>query len=499
MPTTHYQIKHGGYVVRYGGKSITNLIGTIVVTIVNQSDYVQFQSTTYTVRSRTDVVIPVTYLDGADMTCISSSQGTVTANGILLHVVTDDITVIVTNAKAKVTLNNLFPSGVASITPLSQYVPFNSTATATIEYVSGHTADGVSVSVGTVSNNTWSISVGSLSVNASITERIMRITASTTLPYITIGSIPSNITYGGAVDIPITYKNSSDYHCVTSNYGTVDASGIHVASVTDDLSINVTPVKAQVKISNTTGGTVTSVVPMVQYIALNSSAVFTLTYASGKSEADIRLVGDGTISGTTLTVPANDWINDIEVQINVLDSITIGGIKYKVVQIGDQYWMAEYLRYPTTDSIIYPTDSEGRTYGRYYSVTDIRSTLPNMLKAVGLGEWHVPSIAETNKMLAFVSSDSGVAQSRIATVLFKNSEYSSSDDRYGLALARNGFYNSSWNNVNEYSLLGEDTPTGSYANRLTLFASTWGNPAAQGDCGSGYKNIRMGIRLVRDV
>jgi hypothetical protein len=122
-----------------------------------------------------------------------------------------------------------------------------------------------------------------------------------------------------------------------------------------------------------------------------------------------------------------------------------------------------------------------------------------MLQAVGLGEWHVPSIVETNKMLAFVSSDSGVDQSRIATVLFKNSEYSNSDDRYGLALARNGFYNSSWHDVNNYSLLGEDTPTGAYANRLTLFASTWGNPAAQGDCGSSYKNIRMGIRLIRDV
>jgi uncharacterized protein (TIGR02145 family) len=340
------------------------------------------------------------------------------------------LAITITDTKVLVTATNQFTAGITSISPASQFVPINTTATITLQYASGYSANDVKASVGSVNGTIWSIPVANAPISATIAEES----------------------------------------------------------------------KVLVEVDNQFSEGIASLVPLSQYVNVNSIATVNVQYNSGYSDADVE-VSIGSISGNTWSIPVTSSPVTATISTHApepLTSITIAGRTYPVVQIGSQYWMADNLRYLTADSM-YHTNGDTDKYGRYYSVNDIRTTIPALLANEGLSEWHVPSINEMNQLINFVGSDTGYGTSGVAKALFKTSEFSSSDDRYGFGLVRNGFYNNRWFDVDNYALLGEETPNNNYANRITLFATSSGNPAAQGDCGAAYSGIRMGVRLVRNI
>ena len=156
--------------VRCGAHGIARTAGSVTVTVQNQSTNASFASTSFQATPNSTINIPLTYLNGADSSCIAVTAGTLTANGLELNVGVIDVSVTVTDTKIKVSVDNQFTAGIEAITPESQFVAPNTIATATIQYASGYSASDVIVSHGYVSGNTWSIPVGTVPYTASITE-----------------------------------------------------------------------------------------------------------------------------------------------------------------------------------------------------------------------------------------------------------------------------------------------------------------------------------------
>lgn len=170
MAVRHFVIKHGGHRIKFGGHCISTTTGSVSITVNNRSTNASFSQSTYFAPVNSTLTIPITYVDGADETCISSTSGTVTSAGIQLTVGVADTTITVSDTKVKVAVSNQFTTGIASLTPSTQFVAFNSTASVAIQYNSGYSASDVEVSVGQVSGNTWSIPVTTTPVTANITE-----------------------------------------------------------------------------------------------------------------------------------------------------------------------------------------------------------------------------------------------------------------------------------------------------------------------------------------
>jgi uncharacterized protein (TIGR02145 family) len=156
--------------VRCGTHGIARTAGSVTVTVQNQSTNASFASTSFQATPNSTINIPLTYLNGADSSCIGVTAGTLTANGLELNVGVIDVSVTVTDTKIKVSVDNQFTAGIEAITPESQFVAPNTIATATIQYTPGYSASDVIVSHGYVSGNTWSIPVGTVPYTASITE-----------------------------------------------------------------------------------------------------------------------------------------------------------------------------------------------------------------------------------------------------------------------------------------------------------------------------------------
>lgn len=430
MAVRHFVITHGNNRARVGGHRLARTAGVVSIAIHNQSTNATFASSVIYAQPNSTASIPITFLNGADASCISVTSGTVVSANLEVAVGLSDLTITIADTKVLVTATNQFTAGITSISPTSQFVPINTAATISLQYAGGYSANDVKVSAGSVNGTIWSIPVETSPVSATIVEES----------------------------------------------------------------------KVLVEVDNQFAEGVASLSPLSQYVYINSVATVNVQFNSGYSAADVK-VSAGSISGTTWSIPVTSGPVTATISTNgpePLASITIAGRTYPVVQIGSQYWMADNLRYLTADSMYY-TNGDTDKYGRYYSVNDIRTTIPALLASEGLSEWHVPSIDEMNQLINFVGSDTGYGKSGVAKALFKTSEFSQSDDRYGFGLVRNGFYNNRWLDVDNYALLGEETPGNNYANRITLFASTSGNPAAQGDCGSAYSGIRMGVRLVRNI
>ncbi|GBU22220.1 hypothetical protein R80B4_02126 [Fibrobacteres bacterium R8-0-B4] len=70
------------------------------------------------------------------------------------------------------------------------------------------------------------------------------------------------------------------------------------------------------------------------------------------------------------------------------------GQTYKTVNIGNQMWMAENIRFKVAGSWCY---SDCRKYGRWYNL--------NMAKAVCPKGWHLPSRDEWAELVTFVGSE----------------------------------------------------------------------------------------------
>lgn len=65
------------------------------------------------------------------------------------------------------------------------------------------------------------------------------------------------------------------------------------------------------------------------------------------------------------------------------------GEQYAFVQIGQQIWMAENLRYKSSRSLINP-DNPSSKYGRLYTGTEVQKLCPD--------GWHLPSDSEWNEL-----------------------------------------------------------------------------------------------------
>jgi hypothetical protein len=123
----------------------------VKVTIINNSDLVNVVSTKFADANST-VAIPLTFLDGADDTCIAASIGSVSGNMLLLPVQTSNVTVTLTGTKIRVSADNHVPYHITSITPQVQYVTPGQSAQFTLSYAEGYDPSDLHASVGTISN-----------------------------------------------------------------------------------------------------------------------------------------------------------------------------------------------------------------------------------------------------------------------------------------------------------------------------------------------------------
>lgn len=177
-------------------------------------------------------------------------------------------------------------------------------------------------------------------------------------------------------------------------------------------------------------------------------------------------------------------------------TVTIDGVVYPTVTIGNQEWLAEDLRCViSSDTYIW----EGHTnYGYYYSAPELHTGINALLESSGLTGWHVPTQADMTELLTFIKNDKGYSSlGDVYQNVFLTSETSRSDDCYGLGLTLCGSWDgrSSYNRVTDagsYCNLGEDSGTDSYPDRVYI--------SAAGHYGNGSEAItrKYCVRLVKN-
>lgn len=152
---------------------------TVTVSITNNTSGLVTTSSTHTLPSG-DVTIPLTFNDGSDPSCVSSSRGTVTSAGVVITGLTSNTTITLTSTKAQVNVVNGFSDGIDSISPTRQYAAPGTDATFTITYKSGYSDSNVTTNAGTISGSTLTVSVPSGSTST-ITATLSEKSATTTV------------------------------------------------------------------------------------------------------------------------------------------------------------------------------------------------------------------------------------------------------------------------------------------------------------------------------
>jgi uncharacterized protein (TIGR02145 family) len=116
----------------------------------------------------------------------------------------------------------------------------------------------------------------------------------------------------------------------------------------------------------------------------------------------------GAVTGNTKTISVATVGNmKVTAVFEKLPALTIGGKNYRIVQIGNQTWMAENLNLETPNSwcivdIASLNDYEGNPancekYGRLYTWDAAKSACP--------GGWHLPTREEWNELVSFAGGD----------------------------------------------------------------------------------------------
>ena len=143
----------------------------VKVTIINNSDLVNVVSTKFADANST-VAIPLTFLDGADDTCIAASIGSVSGNMLSVPVQNSNVTVTLTNAKIRVSTDNHVQYHITGITPQVQYVTPGQSAQFTLSYAEGYDPSDLHASVGTISNGI--LTVATQLDDSNITTKLFR-------------------------------------------------------------------------------------------------------------------------------------------------------------------------------------------------------------------------------------------------------------------------------------------------------------------------------------
>ncbi len=118
------------------------------------------------------------------------------------------------------------------------------------------------------------------------------------------------------------------------------------------------------------------------------------------------------------------------------NSLSCGGKTYKIVQIGEQTWMAENLNYYVEGSKCYNNDPDGpdncAEYGRLYSFSKAKTVCPS--------GWHLPSQAEWKVMTAFIGGEDTEGKKLKATSGWNNNGNGMDDYGFSAHPGGEGFY-----------------------------------------------------------
>lgn len=303
-----------GHPVKFGGHSIKTLASMVRVTIAGSYDNVEFAQHDYYISTNVPTTIPVTWLNGSDPSCVSSTIGTFTQNGLELPALMANTVVTVSDTLHLVSVSLADTSAVASVTPTQVFLQQGDTATFTLTYNTGYTADDINVSGGTVQGSTLTVTASSTTTIVTVaTKPGLTVTVRNDTSFVSTGS-SFPVRPGRSLSIPVTYLEDSDSSCIAVSGGTLSGATINLANVTQDTTVVISPAKVQVNASTLDTSVVESVSPARQYVSPGTTASVSLTYAAGMDASSVY-ASTGTVSGNTWSIPTSSgtWTMDATV------------------------------------------------------------------------------------------------------------------------------------------------------------------------------------------
>ena len=179
------------------------------------------------------------------------------------------------------------------------------------------------------------------------------------------------------------------------------------------------------------------------------------------------------------------------------DSITDDrdGKVYKVVEIGDQWWMAENLNFESEQSLCYDNDSAScDVAGRLY-------TWAAAMNSICPAGWHLPSSAEWKTLFDFVGEGFDTEGIRLKSQTgWKDSDYQGTND-FGFSALPAG-YASYYRPVYIYERAGQSTvywtSTEKEGSETYAFVSVFGYQHMNGFIFEDRKDTAVSVRCVKD-
>lgn len=179
------------------------------------------------------------------------------------------------------------------------------------------------------------------------------------------------------------------------------------------------------------------------------------------------------------------------------ESVTIDGVEYPYMRIGNLLWLKKNLEVETTNSKVHPDHPE---YGRYYSASAMESlVLPD--------GWRVPAKADFENLLTSFGEFSGDSVPMTGWILKStdyqlNGGYNWGNDSIGMCIYPSGHwytsYGGSWAQIGLRGVLRGSTPSDS--NYYWDLILKYDSKAAMRYGNSGVDSARWApIRLCKDA